>query len=479
MRYFLLLFLGIVILTGCKKKVDKGPGNGGGPILSSAKEITSFTFTSANNAGLTKDVTGVIKGDTIYATIRYGTDLTKLIATVVHTGKSINPDPSIARDYSALTHFTVTAEDASTKEYVIKIVVNVQSTIYTASINGTLYALDGEDGSLVWSYKTNGEILSASPAYKDGIIFIGSANNMYAIDAVTGNLKWTFYSPGKLSNTTPVVSGDTLYFGGGNTMDILGVLYAVNANTGTPIWQTFPYYKPGNVTVYDGQIFAGSLGGFHTYDAMTGQDLHRFDGSICQGNPLVVNGIAFEGTEATIVSAFDVATGDTLWEYVDRSFGFPYFGSPTGPTIHNGTVFNASYLNYMYAFDSATGSLKWKFLSTNDFGSTAAAFSSPTVANGMVYAGNSDYYFYAIDETTGALRWKFMYANHFSSSANNCTVNGDAVYLGSSDGKVFSLNALTGSLNWSYTADGEIDGGPLVITDDHKIYYPGLSGEHQ
>ena len=132
-------------------------------------------------------------------------------------------------------------------------------------------------------------------------------------------------------------------------------------------------------------------------------------------------------------------------------------------------------MNDIWSFDLKA--MKWKFLANGYYGgSSAGFFQSPVVANGLVYAGNSDSYFYAIDASTGGLRWQF---GGNAIVVVNGTVKQDMVYVGSTNNNIYALNALTGNIKWQYATGGQILGASCVVTDDHIVYHPGSSGEHQ
>ena len=90
---------------------------------SSAKEITSFSF--VNPA-----VKATIDQNTISATLPFGTDISKLVAnfTVSNLASlSINGVPQISgqtqNDFTNTVSYTVTAEDGSKQEYIVKIII--------------------------------------------------------------------------------------------------------------------------------------------------------------------------------------------------------------------------------------------------------------------------------------------------------------------------------------------------------------------
>lgn len=95
----------------------------------------------------------------------------------------------------------------------------------------SLYALDQNNGSQKWSRSGVGT-LSATPAYKDGFVYLPSSNgNLYKVNAVTGALSGSFNSGTPLTTAVLEVNG-SLYVVGAN-----GILYKINAGTMTKIWE--------------------------------------------------------------------------------------------------------------------------------------------------------------------------------------------------------------------------------------------------
>ena len=107
-KYFKLafLFFGLLLLSCSKDEPKK----------SKEAKIISWKF---------GDKTATIKGTDISFSYPFGTDITKLTATVEISAKaSINPDPKTIKDYTSPKEFTVTAEDGTTKQ-TYKVMVTV------------------------------------------------------------------------------------------------------------------------------------------------------------------------------------------------------------------------------------------------------------------------------------------------------------------------------------------------------------------
>jgi hypothetical protein len=96
---------------------------------STAKEITTYAFLASDNPSLTADVTATITGTNISATVPYGTDVTKLVATfgltgaMIAVGSNAQVSGTTPNDFTQPVVYTVTAADQSVKNYAVTIAV--------------------------------------------------------------------------------------------------------------------------------------------------------------------------------------------------------------------------------------------------------------------------------------------------------------------------------------------------------------------
>jgi len=144
------------------------------------------------------------------------------------------------------------------------------NTIYAASGDGNLYALDvsGALPQLKWTFATQNK-LWARPAVADGKVYLPALDHtLYIIDAGTGKEAGRFTASASLAST-PALSGSVLFFGSFDQK-----VYAINANSGQKLWETarlnaWFWCQPlvVNNTVYIGDV----KGKFYALDAKTGQ----------------------------------------------------------------------------------------------------------------------------------------------------------------------------------------------------------------
>ena len=141
--------------------------------------------------------------------------------------------------------------------------VEKNGTVYVASSNGHLYALDSMTGQVRWKFRGQGKIRS-TPAIKGNTIVVGSfAGHVYAVDSKAGKLLWDFNTeegvePGTrniIINSRPTIADGVVYIGSRNTN-----LYALDIITGEPRW-VFPYrnsWVETEVVLANGSLYSGS-----------------------------------------------------------------------------------------------------------------------------------------------------------------------------------------------------------------------------
>jgi hypothetical protein len=109
--------------------------------------------------------------------------------------------------------------------------------LYAASADGTVFALNTLNGTTLWSKKIysvpllSKNVLRSSPAYADGLIYIGTPSGMiYALDASTGDTVWE-YETFPIWTAAPVFGSPAVSNGLLFIADENGVLYSLGRFT--------------------------------------------------------------------------------------------------------------------------------------------------------------------------------------------------------------------------------------------------------
>lgn len=136
-----------------------------------------------------------------------------------------------------------------------------------------------------------------------------------------------------------------------------------------------------------------------------------------EATPIVVDGALYVSTAWSLVHAFDVRTGDSLWTYdprVDRAKGRDACCDVVnrGVAVWDGKVFVGTLDGRLVALDSTDGSVLWEVM-TVDPNVPYTITGAPRVVKGKVIIGNggAEYgvrgYVTAYDADSGEQAWRF------------------------------------------------------------------------
>jgi outer membrane protein assembly factor BamB len=185
--------------------------------------------------------------------------------------------------------------------------------VYVAG-GDNVYALDASTGTLMWNYTAR---IPSTPTENNGVVYFGSDNEcVYTLNATTGRLIWNYNSTG-LQDSPNVLSGPTYGDTAISSPTILdGVVYvcsgdgnvfALNATTGTLLWDYLAVGGSSSPAVSNGIIYfssmvEGSYGKVYALDAATGKLLWNFapefqtiQGIRFLGSPAVAYGVVYGG----------------------------------------------------------------------------------------------------------------------------------------------------------------------------------------
>ncbi|MEU5623009.1 MULTISPECIES: serine/threonine-protein kinase [Streptomyces] len=239
----------------------------------------------------------------------------------------------------------------------------------------------------------------------------------------------------------------------------------------------------------DGKVVGeGKDGLLHAVDAESGDPVWTYDDPSVSSLESVGDGVvvATSGEKGT-VQGIDLDGGKQVWSVPAEAHTAP------GTTFHlylrvvvaDGTV----YVNAMYdlpegsersgryavsALDVATGRLKWT--RPVEYGLSHAL----AVEDGVLYGGmweEGGTFFYALDAETGEERWRYRASEEIGGGATAIKVSGDTVYFGAERGVLHAVDARRGTRLWTYEPDVEVRDWlePLLVTDGMVL---GCTGEN-
>ena len=147
--------------------------------LSSAKDITSFSFPEGN---------GIITGTNIAVTVPYGTIVTALVPSISLSGGTISPLNGVAQNFTNLIFYTVTAADSSTQTYTVTVTIAPNTAANILSFNSTAPTatglISGNNITLTVPFGTNLTDLPITITLSSGASINPVAGNTTFIDGV-------------------------------------------------------------------------------------------------------------------------------------------------------------------------------------------------------------------------------------------------------------------------------------------------------
>ena len=325
----------------------------------------------------------------------------------------------------------------------------VGNTLYVASFDHRLYALNALTGAVRWSTTTD-NILMSTPVVAHGVVLVGSGKSgflrpgdwtsavwgrpqgdaMYAFDT-GGKRRWAMHTNGENMPSAAAI-GDEVIFANGDLH-----AYALNSLTGKILWQTA---LPGivsmaSITVDDGMAFVGT----------------------CHNAP-----------HRCATVALNVWDGHVVWQTLEG-------GSDASPTVADGLVFlsgnregSARFRpgghDVITALDEKTGARRWQYVGS-DGPVTLLASAEHAVAgaasDGILYQSiNTADEVVALDEYTGKLRWSVQ---TYAPVKMSPVISGDRVYFGDSAGLLYTIDRRDGAILATSAMKGPFSTAPFVI----------------
>ena len=208
--------------------------------------------------------------------------------------------------------------------------------VFTGSRDNGMYALQAQDGAVLWRFETLGPVQS-EPFYdnREDTLYFGSNDGaLYKVNASNGSLIWRFATGAEVARR--VVVKDGLVF----AVNANDTVIAMNAKTGVMVWNQ---HRPPAL----GMEVAGYAG------------------------PLVWRGLVYSAFSDGTVTAYDARSGEERWAPVDlaaiaeQTIGeLPTYldvdTTPVPDTIGDqSVVYVASYEGGVFALSAETGSRVW------------------------------------------------------------------------------------------------------------------------
>ncbi len=200
-----------------------------------------WTFSAKNALLGTSPAVGDLNGDSRLNLVFQSIYQPKFITTI-YMLDGINGSLLWSRNFTQVIHMSSPSLYDINKDNKLDVLIG--------SGDDHMYALNGEDGSILWRYKTPGDIwssLALGDVDLDGQVEVvfGSTHGqkVYALNGQDGSLRWTYNTPGAGGYSSPAL-GD---IDGDGKLEVVvgrwdGKIHVINAEDGTGLW-TYQTYS--------------------------------------------------------------------------------------------------------------------------------------------------------------------------------------------------------------------------------------------
>ncbi|MFF3390015.1 PQQ-binding-like beta-propeller repeat protein [Streptomyces sp. NPDC002669] len=232
-------------------------------------------------------------------------------------------------------------------------------------------------------------------AVSGGLLYYGSGQYLYALDADSGDPLWKHMDDS--FHPSPVVVGGAAY------AHMNAFFYVLDPRTGRELWRhSFNGLTSDDASVTDDALLTYGKKKLIAVDTRTRKETWSYEADSEVETALVAaGGKVYFGTKDGALYAVDAASGDEVWrgtfegELWDGRLG----GGAGGPEVTDGNVYFEND-GYVSAFDADTGRVLWRKKQKAD------EVTSLTAVDGTLLVHDSEGYLSALDAGNGRTRWR-------------------------------------------------------------------------
>ncbi|MDP6354777.1 MAG: PQQ-binding-like beta-propeller repeat protein, partial [Planctomycetota bacterium] len=337
-----------------------------------------------------------------------------------------------------------------------------EGVVYIGSCDGNLYALDAESGRLKWKFKAGGAIVS-SPTVdaKTGVVYFGCNDfKLYGIRSHDGKLLWQHatapaayaHTHGDQVKASPALKDGTIFIG-----NYKGKWLAIQPKIGSgapaqqvktePLWTAKGKLTFASPAVNGQSVVFADLDRIACLDAGTGKLKWERKGlGAFLATPVIRGKTVYAATAGKI-------------EWQSRRF--------TNGSLPNADRF-ARTSGSVLALNLATGHTRWKS-ATRD-----RVIASPAVSRDQVIVATVLGQVAGLDRTSGRHVWEASASSIEDGIWASPAVTGDSVAVTSTDGWLYLFNTQSHKLTWAFDTRSPIYASPAIANG--TIFIANTSG---
>lgn len=245
--------------------------------------------------------------------------------------------------------------------------------------NGEIAALDTKDGSLLWT-QTLGINCQRPPFSSNGVLYVAttfvgpglpsntlSGAKLFTLNPQDGSIIWEFKT-GNYLLQTPFEESGTVYVAGSYVNPAVNVeeggparFYALDNRTGEQKWifESDDGFTKALYATEDNLAFIGYQDFLSGLDAKTGKRVWRRDTGNWVPSLAGKDNVVYFGSANTKVHAWNMASGESVWEYNIPTGSFNYL--LIKPVFTDDRMYFMSQQGDVFALDLKSGKELWSY----------------------------------------------------------------------------------------------------------------------
>jgi len=280
----------------------------------------------------------------------------------------------------------------------------VDGVVYIGDLDGTLFALNLQDGTTLWKSEIESGFVS-SPSYYNGHVYLGDYDGVfYCFRTKDGALIWKFETGAEVNSSANFYKDNVLV----GSQD--ATLYCIQALTGVLSWkhEIADQIRCSPTVVGDRTFVAGCDAKLHIIDLAKGTKVSEviLDGPT-GSTPAVSGDHVYFGTEGASLYSINWKKAEVQWHYTNAESALPYRSSVA---LKDGILVIGGRNRLIQAFHMKTGKEAWQF-KTN-----GRVDASPVIVGDRVFVAGSDGRISAFQLKTGKQVWEFEAGGDFIGS---------------------------------------------------------------
>jgi outer membrane protein assembly factor BamB len=375
----------------------------------------------------------------------------------------------------------------------------VDSTVYITTFNYNfssvvIYSLNAHTGNINWEtsipYQKGGDDIPPFISINGNVIYNSINATLYAMDVNTGTTIWTFKDKNNQPLGAPVINGSKIYLG--SSSGTTGSFYELDASSGNVIWQIalpavfnlYPVYYNQKIFLHTsiGLLALNTNDGSQLFLSKTNTGSYPGQG----GAPLIINNSVYISAMARFIISPGVISEDTLfaidanagnkkWVYPFSLKAQSYFVYGQSNLKDGNTIYNVR--DSIIGIDATTGNLVSEVLAT---GLGNLTISGNNIYASMGYAEN----FTSYNAQTNGVNWtSSVVANQAGGNTSEPTVSNGTIYLFGEPGvnslfyNLFAIDSASGTTKWSFllpgpftSQSGNVENSPVIITNKGNVH---------